>query len=62
MTEWEITEAMIVYGGSFVSMLGKLYRLADTDNRARLRQAFPEYWAEYIELAQLLVRQKLDAR
>lgn len=45
--EWHVTEAMIVYGGSFVSSLGELYRKADNQNKDKLLRAFPEYFAEY---------------
>ncbi len=48
---WEITEAMIKYGGSFVKGLGELHRKADDINKIRLKKAFPEYWAEYKEIA-----------
>lgn len=53
MTDHEITEAMIKFGGGFVSRLGQLFRLADSDNQARLKAAFPEYFLEYAKLAQL---------
>lgn len=46
-----ITDAMIRFGGDFVSALGVLFRRADDDNRARLKAAFSEYWAQYRELA-----------
>ena len=52
--QWEITEAMIRFGGGFVFALGRLYRTADADNQARLRRAFPEYWAEYATLVPML--------
>ena len=45
-----LTEFMIRYGGSFVSALGQLYRQADADNQRRIREAWPEYWAEYRDL------------
>ncbi len=51
-----IVQTMINLGGSFVSALGSLYRQADDDNRARLKAAFPEYWAEYEALARLKAR------
>jgi hypothetical protein len=54
--DYEVTEAMIVYGGGFVSGLGRLYRQADRDNKQRLATAFPEYFAQYREIAIL----KLD--
>ncbi len=50
-SEWHITEAMIVYGGSFVQLLGRLYRAGDADNKARIIRAWPEYWKEYTDLA-----------
>lgn len=47
---WWITEAMIRYGGKFVTGLGRLFRLADPDNSYKLKIAFPEYWDEYEEM------------
>jgi hypothetical protein len=49
--DFAITDAMIRYGGSFVSGLGRLYRQADADNRASLKTAFPAYWKTYHDLA-----------
>ena len=46
-TDHEITEAMIRYGGGFVSGLGRLWRQADVVNSGRLREAFPEYWTQF---------------
>lgn len=56
MTSWrcsfyEITEAMIQYGGGFVRQLGILLRLADEDNKRRLLEAFSEYLHTYDDLA-----------
>jgi len=51
MTEYDVTEAMLKYGGSFVQQLARLIRLADADNKRRLVDAFPEYLAEYRVLA-----------
>lgn len=53
MTLYDITEAMIRYGGNFVQQLGQLMRAADEDNRRRLVEAFPEYMQQYRELAEL---------
>lgn len=58
MSTYEITEAMIIYGGGFVAGLGRLIRQADADNQQRLIAAFPEYWENYTELARL--RQERD--
>lgn len=49
--EWHVTEAMIVYGGSFVQGLGELYRKADAESKVKLLRAFPEYFAEYTVIA-----------
>ena len=46
-TDHEITEAMIVFGGGFVSQLGKLFRQGDAENRKILKEAFAIYWKEY---------------
>lgn len=46
----DITDAMLTYGGGFVSLLARLYRQADVENRRRLERAFPEYFTEYAEI------------
>lgn len=45
-----VTEAMLLFGGSFTQLLGALWRQADTENRARIKTAWPEAWAIYGEL------------
>ena len=40
-------EAMRRRGGSFVHQLGRMVPLADPQNRAKLMEAFPEYFEEY---------------
>jgi len=47
LTDFQITETMMKLGGGFVSHLGRLWRLGDDSNRAKLKAAFPEYWASY---------------
>ena len=48
-TEYDyiILDAMSTYGGSFVQQLSKLARVADTDNFAKLKVTFANYWDEY---------------
>jgi hypothetical protein len=53
MNDHDVIDTMILLGGGFVSSLGRLYRQADADNQRRLREAFPEYWVRYRELAEL---------
>jgi 2-oxo-4-hydroxy-4-carboxy--5-ureidoimidazoline (OHCU) decarboxylase len=50
---FEVSDAMIRYGGSFVQALGDLLRRADPENQRRLVAAFPDYLEKYRELAQL---------
>jgi hypothetical protein len=38
-------------GGSFVKALAETYVLADPDNRERIKDAFPEYWMRYLQIA-----------
>lgn len=48
--DYEILEAMTVYGGSFASALAGAFGRADSENYSRLKTAFPELWDEYREL------------
>lgn len=59
--EWQTTEAMIRYGGSFVSHLGELFRMADMDNKRKLVAAFPDYFEEYRQMAILIEQRKASA-
>jgi hypothetical protein len=52
-TDYQIVEAMIALGGSFVQHLGRAWRCADAHNRERLRNTFADYWETYKELATL---------
>ena len=51
MSDEDVVEAMIRYGGGFASALGTLYRLADRDNRTRIKTTWADYWQRYDELA-----------
>ena len=53
MTEFQVTECMIKKGGKFVSGLAKLWRIADSENREKLKTAFAEYFAKYAKLAEI---------
>jgi hypothetical protein len=53
MSDFEIAAVMQAYGGSFTSLLGKLWQLGDDANRARLKAAFSDYWEQYRELGEL---------
>jgi len=49
--EFEVVEAMFDYGGSFVQQLSICFHRADPFNFEKLKDAFPEYWEEYSEIA-----------
>jgi len=51
MENLDVAKAMIRYGGGFVEALGRALILADADNARRLKEAWPEYWERYAELA-----------
>src|SRR5882757_850168 len=56
LTEWEIEicESRVIagnmrdYGGGFVKKLGEALFLADRFNTQRIKNAFPEYWNQYL--------------
>jgi len=50
----QVAEAMTLYGGSFVQALGRALMQADNDNQRRIKETWPEYWAEYVDVAQKL--------
>ena len=56
VTDVEITDAMVRYGGSFAVKVGEAYDRADPVNRAKLKAAFPEEWERYRQLAVLIKR------
>ncbi len=45
--EFAVVEDMERYGGSFVQALAQAFYRADRHNFKKLKNAFPEYWAEY---------------
>ncbi len=57
-TDWDIANEMEMCGGSFAQALGVLFWRADDINRAKLKAAFPEIWAEYAEIATLHAARK----
>lgn len=51
--DMKVIEAMQRYGGSFVIALAQAARRADPTNLAKLKEAFPEYWQQYTQMADL---------
>ena len=48
---YAIGQAMIVYGGSFMSNLGKALQNADSQNQAKIKAAWPDEWENYRQFA-----------
>jgi len=51
ITERDVARCMIEYGGSFISKLGAAALAADPSNLKQIRDAFPDYWANYTKMA-----------
>jgi hypothetical protein len=49
--DFYVIDAMIKYGGGFVSRLGEAARHADDDNLKRIKATWPEYWLKYTAVA-----------
>lgn len=47
-----VASAMIKYGGSFVENLGRALQCADMINTQKIRDTWPEYWQQYLEIAE----------
>ena len=51
ITERDVARCMIEHGGSFISKLGAAALAADPVNLKKIRDAFPDYWANYLKTA-----------
>jgi hypothetical protein len=60
VTEDEIVDVMVFYGGSFVRALGRLYLAADDLNRQRVVLCFRDYFDEYREIVKLRAKRRED--
>lgn len=49
-----MAKTMIEYGGSFVRKLGSAALVADSENLAKIKGTWPEYWSLYTRMAQQL--------
>lgn len=62
VTDDEIIEAMVTYGGSFAQAIGRAFQCADPNNRARIKAAFGfDLWPRYAELVQLRRQRSANA-
>ena len=46
-----IGQAMIVYGGSFMSNIGRALQNADSENQRKIQKTWPEDWQRYRNMA-----------
>ena len=53
ISDREMAEAMVRYGGSFVVHLGQAFLFADGINRAKILATRPDYCQQYRDLARL---------
>lgn len=54
MKDSDVINTMIEYGGSFVRKLGAAAFMADSENLAKIKQTWPDYWAQYSRMAKQL--------
>jgi hypothetical protein len=54
MRDFDVASTMIEYGGSFVRKLGAAALVADPENLAKIKSAWPEYWSQYDRMAKQL--------
>ena len=54
MRDYDVAFAMIEYGGSFVRKLGAAALVADPENLAKIKAAWPDYWSQYDRMAKQL--------
>jgi hypothetical protein len=54
MKDSDVINTMIEYGGSFVRKLGAAAIVADSENIAKIKATWPDYWAQYSRMAKQL--------
>jgi hypothetical protein len=54
VTDKKTIETMMEYGGSFVRKLGAAALVADSENLAKIKATWPDYWAQYDRMAKQL--------
>lgn len=51
LEKYMVSQAMLLFGGSFVRKLGDALASADAINTAIIKGAFLEYWEKYLDKA-----------
>jgi hypothetical protein len=54
MRDFDVAFTMIEYGGSFVRKLGAAALVADSENLAKIKTTWPDYWSQYDRMAKQL--------
>jgi hypothetical protein len=54
MRDFDVASTMIEYGGSFVRKLGAAALVADSENLAKIKTTWPDYWSQYDRMAKQL--------
>jgi hypothetical protein len=53
MTDHDVVDAMLAFGGNFIHHLALAFQTADAINQQRIKTAFADEWRQYDELALL---------
>ena len=53
-----VIAGMTSFGGSFVKALGEALRHADEMNTTKIKETFPEYWKQYLEMGKKAERRE----
>lgn len=51
VTDRDVADAMVRFGGGFVTALGHAFRHADLENQRKIKETWPEYWERYTQTA-----------
>lgn len=61
MSDQDVISAMEAHGGAFAKALAAAFKLADPDNKFRLKVSFPEIWNRYAQFALIDTAKREDA-
>lgn len=55
----DVLQAMLQYGGTFIQKLAQAALVADPTNLEKIKNAFPEYWTRYAQMAASLPKETI---
>lgn len=58
MTDYDVAKIMRQHGGSFAQAMAEAWFKADRPNQARIKDAFPDLWITYAELAERMAARR----